>query len=117
MASSLRSDGKAVDIAYNYSTPKEKGNPVLIDGFHGILMDNASSGETVAIEIATREHEITVPGGVTAAKGAILYITSAGVITNTKSGNRAFLKVTEAKDSNNIVWGVILPQPPYASET
>lgn len=109
MAESLRSDGKAVDVVYTRATPKEKGTPDLISGFHGILMASASSGDTVALEIALREHEITVPAEVTADKGDILYIDTDGVISNTNT-NRAFAKVTVAKDSNNVCWVVLLPQ-------
>jgi predicted RecA/RadA family phage recombinase len=108
MAETLRSDGKAVDVA----APADitKGDVVLANGFHGIAMASASSGETVALEIALREHEVVVPGSVSAAKGATLYLTSAGAITATAGSNRPFLKVTVAKDSNNVVWGVLLPQ-------
>jgi hypothetical protein len=109
MADSLRSDGKAVNVTYSRATPKAKGNPELLDEFHGILMQSASSGDEVALEIAQREHEITVGAGITAAKGDILYIDTDGAITNTNS-DRPFMKVTVAKDASNIVWGIILPQ-------
>lgn len=107
MADTLRSDGNAVEVAAP-NAGVSKGTPILSDGFHGIAMHDAASGETVAIEIAQREHELNV-GGVTAAKGDILYITTANVISNTNT-NRAFFKVTVAKDSNNIAWGILLPQ-------
>jgi predicted RecA/RadA family phage recombinase len=108
MAETLRSDGKAVDVTLLSTV--EKGSVVYLEGFFGITMASGSSGDTVAIEVAQREHEIAVPEGVTAAKGDVLYITNAGVITNTSAGNKAFLKVTQAKDSNNYVWGILLPQ-------
>jgi hypothetical protein len=79
-------------------------------GFHGVAFRGASSGEEVVIAIEQCEIEVTVGGGVTAAVGDILYITDAGVITNTSSGNTACLKVTVAKDTNNVVWGILLPQ-------
>ena len=104
---SLRSDGKAVDVTVAAAVTKD--SPVLAEGWHGIAMADAASGETVALEVAAREHEITVPGGVAAAKGAILYLSAAGAITATTS-DRPFMKVTRAKDSNNIVWGILLPQ-------
>lgn len=108
MAETLRSDGKAVDVTLTEA--KEKGSVVVVDGFFGITMASGSSGDTVAIEIAQREHEIAVPADVTANKGDVLYLTSAGVIDDESSGNTAFLKVTVAKDSNNYVWGILLPQ-------
>lgn len=107
MASTLRSDGKAVDVTVAGTITK--GDVVLAEGFFGIAMQDAVSGEEIAIEIALREHELNV-GSIAAAKGAILYLTGAGVITATKSTNTPFLKVTQAKDANNFVWGVLLPQ-------
>jgi predicted RecA/RadA family phage recombinase len=107
MAETFRSDGNAVDVI----VPKlvNKGDPVYAEGFHGIAMASASSGNTVSLEIQQREHELVVGGGVSAAKGAVLYLSTAGVITNTTS-DKPFLKVTLAKDSNNVVWGILLPQ-------
>lgn len=109
MAETLRSDGKAVDVTVDATITK--GDVVYKDGFAGIAMQDAVSGETIALEIAQREHEINV-GGISAAKGTILYITAAtGAITATAgSGKAPFCKVTVAKDSNNIVWAVLLPQ-------
>jgi hypothetical protein len=74
-------------------------------------MGAGSSGDVVACEIAQREHEITVPAEVTGTLGAILYLdASTGALTNTDTSNIPFMKVTVAKDANNIVWGVLLPQ-------
>jgi len=103
----LRSDGKAVDVVVAKAIVK--GDVVVAEGFFGIAMNDAASGDTIAIEVAQREHELVVGSGITAAKGAILYVSAAGVITNTNS-DKAFLKVTVAKDSNNYVWGILLPQ-------
>jgi len=108
MAETLRSDGRAVEVVATKTVAK--GDPVLAESWHGIAMGAAASGETVALEIAAREHEINV-GGVAAAKGAILYLdASTGAVTATSSGNRPFIKVTVAKDANNYVWGILLPQ-------
>lgn len=106
----MRQDGDAIDVLYNYSTPSAKGTPVFVDGFHGVLMADASSGDSVAIEIKQRVHEITVAGGVTGTKGTKLYITTAGVITNTVGSNRFFGTVVSAKDVNNVLWVLLAPQ-------
>jgi hypothetical protein len=45
----------------------------------------------------------------TGAKGDIIYIDSAGDLSNDNT-DKPFMKVTVAKDSNNYVWGVLLPQ-------
>jgi predicted RecA/RadA family phage recombinase len=108
MAETLRSDGKAVDVTAP-DAGCTKGDVLLIDGFHGIAMKSAASGTKVALEIAQREHEINI-GSVVAAKGAVLYLTAAGAISADSSGNRAFFKVTKAKNSGNYVKGIILPQ-------
>jgi len=107
MADTLRGDGKAVDV--ELTTYKAKGSVVLIDGFFGITMAAGSSGDTVAIEIAQREHEIAIPTNLSAARGAILYLSSLGVITTTAS-DKPFMKVTLEKDANDYVWGILLPQ-------
>jgi predicted RecA/RadA family phage recombinase len=107
MAETLRSDGNAVEVTLLSTVAK--GTPVILEGFFGITMQAGSSGDTVALEIAQREHEIEVPEGVTGAKGDILYLDSDGVITNTDT-DTPFLKVTLAKDANNYVWGILLPQ-------
>lgn len=107
MTDTLRSDGKAVDL--DITSDVEKGDIVVAESWHGIAQHDASSGETVAVEIAAREHEIEVGEGITAAKGDILYVDSNGDITD-DSGDTAFMKVTSAKDANNIVWGILLPQ-------
>lgn len=110
MAETLRSDGKAVDVTVLGTVTK--GDVVSADGFAGIALQDAVSGEEIAIEIATREHELTVGSSVTAAKGDILYVvTDTGVLSNTDDGTtKPFAKVTVAKDANNVCWAVLLPQ-------
>lgn len=110
MADTLRSDGKAVDVVV--SADVTKGDPVVAQGWHGIAMADAASGDTVALEVASREHELVVDSGVVAAKGDVLYITPDGVLDDTSNSgaNAPFIKVTVAKDSNNVVWGILLPQ-------
>lgn len=110
----LRSDGKAVDVVYSGSNAGvtgdiAKGDIVVAEGFFGVAMNNAASGETVALEIAAREHEIKVGSGIAAAKGDVLYIDANGVVT-TSNSDKPFLKVTKAKNSSDYVWGIILPQ-------
>jgi hypothetical protein len=105
---SFVSDGDAVDVTLNRATLK--GKPGYFQGFHGMTQGAGSSGDLVALEISNREHELVVGSGVSAAKGAILYIHFDGTVDATASNGVPFLKVTVAKDANNVVWGVILPQ-------
>lgn len=108
MADAFRSDGKAVDVLVTSAVTK--GDVGYVNGFAGIFMADAESGETVALDISQREIEITVAGGVSAAKGAILYIHADGTVDDQSASGTAFLKVTVAKDTNNVVWGIMLPQ-------
>lgn len=101
MAETFRQDGKAVDVVAPYDVTK--GTPIVANGFFGIVMASAASGDTVAIEVTQRVHALNL-GAVAAARGASIYITSAGVLTATSSGNTLFGKVVRAKDSNNIAW-------------
>ena len=103
----MRSDGKAVEVELTATT--EKGTQVYLDDFFGITMQSGSSGEDVAIEIAQREHELVVDSELTGVKGEILYINSDGEITNDDT-DVPFMKVTVAKDANNYIWGILLPQ-------
>lgn len=105
--SSLRTDGKAVEVTLTETTAKD--TLVYLEGFFGITLAAGSSGDTVAIEIAQRVHELTVGAGITADKGDILYISDDGDITNTDT-DTPFGKVVLAKDSNNVVWVLLLPQ-------
>ena len=73
-------------------------------------MARAASGETVSLEIAPREHAVKVASGTTAPKGGILYIHANGVVNSTSASGVAFMKVTRAKNSDDIVWGVLLQQ-------
>jgi predicted RNA-binding protein with TRAM domain len=102
----LRSDGNAIDVTIDKTV--EKGDVGLFEKFHGIMMETASSGDTVAMEIAQRVHEVNV-GEITADKGDLLYLDENGDITDTNT-DRLFAKVVIAKDANNIAWLLILPQ-------
>lgn len=108
MADTLRSDGKTVRV-----TPQAaytKGDTLYVDDFAGIALASGSSGEEVALEIAQREHEIIVESGTTAEVGDILYIHADGTVDSTSGSGVAFMKVTVAKDANDVVWGILLPQ-------
>ncbi len=102
----FRSDGKAVDVVV--AAVVTKGDVILAQGWHGIALADAISGQTIAIEIC-REHEILVPAALVVAKGDVLYLSAAGVITKTTT-DRPFAKTTKAKNASNYVWAILLPQ-------
>lgn len=104
----LRSDGQAVDVLATKTV--NKGDFVVDGGFFGIAMGSASSGEDVVLEIAQREHEINVGASITGAKGSIIYIDSDGAFTETSTNNKPAIKVTQSKDANNYIWGILLNQ-------
>lgn len=107
--SSFRSDGKTTRVTAPYDVTKDI--PLHADGWFGMTLHDADSGDIVALE-TEREHNIVVDQAVTAAKGDILYINkTTGVVNTTNSGStKAFGKVTVAKDSNNNVSIKLLPQ-------
>jgi predicted RecA/RadA family phage recombinase len=103
------SDGKAIDVVLAEDTTK--GTLVVAEGWVGIALADGAADDTIAIEVE-REHEIVVPSGVTAAKGDILYVEDTdgnGVVTNTDT-DKAFGKVTVAKNAANAVTFKFLPQ-------
>lgn len=105
---SLYSDGKAIDV--RATGPVTKDEVVVIDGFHGVAMTDAVSGDELAIEVALREHTANVGGSLAVAKGDLLYKTSAGAWSKTATNNRLVAKATSAKDANNVITFVLLPQ-------
>ena len=107
MTANLRSDGKAVDVVANKTGLK--GDIVRFEGWNGVAMRDFTSGETVAIETTQREFVFNI-GALTGAKGDVLYLTSAGALSNTASGNTPVIKITKAKNSDNVVWAKLLPQ-------
>jgi len=103
----LRSDGNAVEVELVEALPK--GSATYLDGFAGITMQAGSSGETVAMEIQQREHEINIDR-LTGAKGDIIYMDAATRVVSNDSSDIPFMKVTSAKDANDYIWGILLPQ-------
>jgi hypothetical protein len=110
----LVSDGKSVPVTLKAAVTKGDdyiGPHNTADGFFGFPFEDGASGDAINCDISQREYEVEVPGGVAAAKGAVLYLdATTGAITATSTSNIPFMQVTVAKDANNIVWGILLPQ-------
>jgi len=112
-----RSDGKAVLVeavsAFDKGTFVRKNRGVNVS-WYGFACEDAESGDQVNLDISASEFELVIPADVDAAVGAILYITKdTGEITDEEGEdmeNVMFMKVTVAKDNNNVVWGIQLPQ-------
>lgn len=76
-------------------------------GWNHIATVTAAQTETYEGQIdPTEVFRVNVGAGITANKGDVIYIPTAGAgvaqLTNTAAGNIPALKVTDAKDSNNV---------------
>lgn len=112
MTVNLRSDGRAVDVVIPSKYPTvTKGDLIQADGWYGVACTNGKQGDVIAIETTQREFAFTVDASVVAAKGDILYIdATTGKITATKGTNTPALRVTKAKDTNNVIWAKLIAQ-------
>lgn len=120
----FESDGKAVNVTLN-AGGAVKGAVIVVDGWVGIAGEDADSGDTLALICDDREYQFEVPAGLSVAKGAIVYITVATITghypddeaytTTAGAGKVALFKATAAKDSNNVVTGIMLAHNALAS--
>jgi hypothetical protein len=119
----FESDGKAVNVTLTSTVAK--GAVIVVESFVGIAGEDGVSGDVIACICDDREYQVKVPAGLTATKGLILYITVATITghypddeaytTSSGAGKVAFMKITQAKDSNNIITGVMLARNALAS--
>lgn len=117
LATFFESDGKAVNVTLNAGAAV-KGAVIYAEGWLGVAGEDAASGETLALIADDREYQFTVPASLAVAKGAIVYVTVATVTghypddeaytTTAGAGKLAFFKATAAKDTSNIVTGVMI---------
>lgn len=118
MANTRRTDGKAVQLVAPVDVAA--GEPVLIDGWHGIAVRSAKEGELVAVEVEASVHELELAAG-NPAVGSIVYIhgdtEGEDVALNlTAASGIAFAKVVEVDGTNNkIVLGRLLENRPDAT--
>lgn len=113
------SEGRAVQFTAEHTIGARM--PALFDKFIGVTTNSGNSGETVVLDIEQVEYQIDVGDSLDPSVGDVIYVTVASVteheipntaLTTTADGanTRAFLKVTSAKDANNIVTGILMPQ-------
>lgn len=113
-----RTDGKSVQLVAPVDVTG--GDPVLIDGWHGIAVTDAAADELVAVEVEASVHELELEAGSTPAVGDVVYIhgTTAGedvTLDLTAASGTAFAKVVEVDDTNAlIVLGRLLENRPDA---
>jgi hypothetical protein len=116
----LKTDGRAVNVAVPATKAVTFGELYRIEGWNGFAMDTIGASDAIrnmAIETAERIWYVKIPAGLAAAKGALLYWTTASLATNPQfcdcltdlqatagtAGDPPACKVEEAKDANNYV--------------
>lgn len=119
----FESDGLSVDVDLLYEV--DANQLVVVDGWLGIAEVDGESGDTIALNVDLREYQLTVPSGLSVAKGEIIYIEIADLTghdiddsaysTSAGSGKVALGKATTEKDVNNVVTFIMFPQTGYVS--
>lgn len=114
----FESDGKSVNVDLLGTVAANQ--LAYVDGWLGIAEVGGASGEMIALNVDMREYQFTVPSGLAVAKGDIVYIEVAqvtngtiadgGYSTTAGSGKIAAFKATMAKNTDNVVTGVLLGQ-------
>lgn len=111
------SDGRSVTVQLSYSA--DAGMAVYAQQWAGITVRSGDSDDYVALSIEG-EWQIDVGADLAVAVGDVIYIDPteisgahiipAAAYTKTATSNIPFFKATSAKDSNNIVTGILLQQ-------
>lgn len=113
------SDGRSVKVTVPVGETVTAGQFVLIQGFLGLAVNDASEGEEVVLNIEQGEYETSQINTADAFNvGDKVYwdatnkqfTTSANADANGNPQNRPAGRVTQAKDANNVIWFVLGPQ-------
>jgi predicted RecA/RadA family phage recombinase len=102
-----RTDGKSVQLVAPVDV--EGGDPVVINGWHGIADTDAEAGDLVSVEIEPSVHELELANGTTGqAIGSVVYVhgTTAGAnvtLDVTASGGTKFAKIVEIDGTNPLI--------------
>ena len=102
------SDGKAVRVKALKAVQAQ--NFYLIDGFFGVALKDAEAGEELELQIEQAEYETdNIVTTETFNAGDLIYWNKTK-FTTTATDNRLVGRVTVGKDSNNVIWFILLPQ-------
>lgn len=109
------SDGKSVKVTVSENTSIKAQQFYLLDGFFGMAMESiiTVSGETDELTLSIEQAEYETDNIVTSEefkKGDLIYWNDTDKKFTTTKGNRLVGKVTVPKDSNNVIWFLLLPQ-------
>lgn len=101
-----RTDGKSVQLVAPVAV--EGGDPVVINGWHGIAVTDAAVNELVAVEVEPSVHELKLVDGTVGTIGAIVYVhgTTAGdnvTLDLTATAGTKFAKVVEVDATDSSV--------------
>lgn len=109
------SDGNSIKVTVPENTTIVQGNFYLLDGFFGMAVRGVTTGagETaqVVLNIEEAEYETSqINTNDAFAVGAkVYYDSTTGLLTTTADNNRFVGVVTQAKDSNNVIWFMFMP--------
>ena len=111
-------EGRAVDVALLYTIAAK--DVVYIEGFLGISVAAGVSGGSAVVLVDHRAYQFTVPTGLAVAKGDTVYVDISDLTghhpddtaysTTSGAGLIALFKAVEAKDANDVVIGILLPE-------
>lgn len=106
------SDGESITVRVPSGKTIKSQNFYLIDGFFGVAMQDGKQNDEVALQIEQAEYEtdnIVTSEAFTLGE-KIYWDDSVSKFTTTSASNRLVGKVTSPKDSNNVIWFLLLPQ-------
>ena len=106
------SDGKSITIRVPSGKTVKAQNFYLIDGFFGVAMQDGQQNDEIALQIEQAEYETDniVTSEAFAMGDNIYWRDTENKFTTTSTENRLVGKVTSPKDSNNVIWFLLLPQ-------
>ena len=92
------SDGKSVRVILSEGESTKTQQFYLINGFFGVAMQDGEKGDEVVTSEAFEAGKL------------IYWDNTAKKFTTTSASNRLVGRVTDGKDSNNVIWFILLPQ-------
>ena len=106
------SDGKSVTLKVPGGETVIAQQFYLINDFFGVAMQSGSEGEEIVLQIEQAEYETdNINTGEAFALGEKIYWDELGKkFTTTAASNRLVGRVASPKDSNNVIWFILLPQ-------
>ena len=105
------SDGKSITVRVPSGKAVKAQNFYLIDGFFGVAMQDGQQNDDIALQIEQAEYETdNIVTSEAFAMGDKIYWDESENKFTTTANDRLVGKVTSPKDSNNVIWFILLPQ-------